>query len=201
MLIVFGSLPKEHAKNLSLFNNYYGIFSGLDIFSSNLSNEKVNFFLSSCGAHDSEQLNGSSSASTAVALMRPASWNEVENFDMGRNAKRATGYNDWKSREADRLLNSAHQYLPELTSTFNTITVSSPLTFRDELFYPRGAVYGVRHGNDQFQVESRTKIPGLFLSGQNILMPGLIGASLAAVITAGNIVGLEPLWREIVQCD
>ena len=200
MLIVFGSLPRERVESLSLFSNHYGISSGLDVFSAKLSTEKLNFFLSSCGAHDTEQLNGSPSDSTAVALMRPASWNEVEKFDRGSHAKRATGYNDWKSREAARLLSSAGQYLPELKDTFNTITISSPLTFRDELSYPRGAVYGVKHGNDQFQVESRTKIPGLFLSGQNILMPGLIGASLAAVITVGNIVGLEPLWREIVQC-
>ena len=201
MFIIFGTLNKDTVENKYLWNNYYAINPDLNILSPKEHPIHSNFFLSSCGGRDNDNTSSSNSQSKAVALMRPASWNEINKFDQGIKNKRSAGYNDWKSQEAERLLHSARQQLPELMTTFKNITISSPLTFRDELAYPQGSVYGVRHGNDQFQVQSRTKLPGLLLSGQNILMPGIMGASLSALISVGNIVGLKPLWQEVVKCN
>ena len=128
--------------------------------------------------------------------MRPASWQETSRFDRGRKI-RSGDYLDWKQKEADKIVCSVQRYWDGLLDNFRVINIASPLTFRDELDYVQGAVYGVEHGMDQFAVGARTKLPGLWLSGQSTLMPGIVGASLSAMITVGGLVGLESLWQEI----
>ena len=77
------------------------------------------------------------------------------------------------------------------------LTAGSPLTFKDELDSPEGGLYGVQHSIDQYVARARTKIRGLFLSGQGTLMTGVMGASLAGVVTVGEMTGTEKIWDKI----
>ena len=71
----------------------------------------------------------------------------------------------------------------------------SPLTFFDELAMPEGSAYGPQFCLGQYNPGARTKVEGLLLGGQGTLMPGVVGASLSGLIAAGEIEGLEPLWK------
>jgi all-trans-retinol 13,14-reductase len=195
MLLVFGSIDTNDVSPETIWNNYYQIPPALEFFNNIDYNSNSCFFLSCCGMRDSDHFSRGRQ-NRAVTLMRPAHWNEVSCFD-NENKKRSAGYKEWKKFAAQSLINDAAKIFPEIMHTFKEITTGSPLTFRDELNYPEGAVYGIQHSLDQFMIGARTHLPGLWLSGQNTLMPGILGASLSALVTVGSMSNLEQIWQEI----
>jgi all-trans-retinol 13,14-reductase len=46
-------------------------------------------------------------------------------------------------------------------------------------------------------ISHRTKIPNLYLTGQNLNLHGMLGVSLSSLITAGEFVGLKKLLKEV----
>ncbi len=88
----------------------------------------------------------------------------------------------------------------EQCGAIQPLATGTPLTFCDELSAPEGCTYGAMHCLDQFNPDIRTRLPGLYLSGQSTLMTGVVGASISALVAAGEITGLEPLWEEIKKC-
>ncbi|GAB4335632.1 MAG: C-3',4' desaturase CrtD [Desulfobulbaceae bacterium] len=195
MFLAFGAVERsEHDPRLD-WNNFYALPPGLDFPSDNEPVKDKWLFLSGCGLRDSA-LTPENDPGQAVILMRPASWRETQTFDRGRKL-RASGYREWKEGESRKLIEEAERLWNGLLKGFRLINAASPLTFRDELKYVRGAVYGVRHSTDQFAVGSRTRVAGLWLSGQSTLMCGILGASLSALITVGTMTDLESLWRKV----
>jgi all-trans-retinol 13,14-reductase len=45
-----------------------------------------------------------------------------------------------------------------------------------------------------------TKIKGLFLAGQSILLPGILGTMVSAFVTCGCMVGIDLIRKELRQC-
>ena len=198
MFMVFGAVSKNSLNDKLRWNNYYALPASFDIPQVHPKNPEDCFFLSGAGLRDTKYLK-KSNKNRAVTLIRPASWQESSRFDRGRK-KRTGDYLDWKQEEADKIVRSVNRYWDGLLDDFRVINTASPLTFRDELDYVHGAAYGVKHSMDQFAVGARTRLPGLWLSGQSTLMPGILGASLSALITVGGFVGLESIWQEITEC-
>lgn len=198
MFIVFGAV-KENSYNDALnWNNYYSLPAGLNIPAVHPANPEGCFFLSGCGLRDITYP-GKPDKEKAVILIRPASWQEASRFD-GGSGKRGRGYRAWKQKESEKLVTAVNSNWNGLLDNFRVICTGSSLTFRDELDYIQGSVYGVRHSLNQYAVGARTRLPGLWLSGQSTLMPGILGASLSALVTVGGITGLESLWQEVRKC-
>ena len=198
MFIVFGAVRDGQYNPQLHWNNYYALHKGLNIHGIESTRPEDCFFVSSCGLRDSND-DAQIGKNQGVILMRPAFWEESAAFDMGRK-KRTPEYHSWKEEEGKKLTASVNRKWDGLLDGFQIINTASPLTFRDELKYVRGSAYGVQHSTKQFAVGARTKLPGLWLSGQSTLMPGIMGAALSALITVGGMVGLESLWEEIRDC-
>ena len=68
-----------------------------------------------------------------------------------------------------------------LTGAFDglqIIDVYTPLTFRDWSASPAGSAYGVMRSTDQLMsaaLLNRTALKGLYLAGQSVLAPGILG--------------------------
>ncbi len=198
MFIVFGAIEEAKHNERLRWTNYYSLPASLKI-PTPCDRPEQCFFLSGCGYRDTEGA-GKNGKDRAVIIMRPANWEEAEPFDRGPR-KRAGAYSRWKKSEADRLVSAVQANWDGLLNGFRVINTASPLTFRDELSYVRGAVYGRQHTMNQFGVGARTKVSGLWLSGQSTLMTGVLGASLSALVTVGSMTGdLETLWREVREC-
>jgi all-trans-retinol 13,14-reductase len=45
-----------------------------------------------------------------------------------------------------------------------------------------------------------TKIPNLYLAGQAVTAPGILGTMMSAFLACGYIVGHETLRKELRQC-
>jgi len=90
--------------------------------------------------------------------------------------------------------------LPELRGSIEKVDSCSPLTYRDYLNSPEGSLYGVRKDVDDLAnttYATRTKIANLLMTGQNINLHGVLGVSITAVLTAGELMGLDQLVHQI----
>ena len=197
MFIVFGAVDDPGSLADLTWVNYYVIPDGLGILDVDPEYpEGTTLLMTAPGRRysDPAQIN----ASHGIILMRPASWDEVAPFSADTQGARSASYRKWKAQSADRLLEQAKKFLGY--SNIEPVAIGSPLTFRDRLGSPGGAVYGVGHSLGQINPGVRTRLPGLWLSGQGTLMTGIVGASLSGLMTAGEMEGLESLWEEIRQC-
>ena len=79
---------------------------------------------------------------------------------------------------------------------------SSPVT---NLFFngsESGSAYGIYHSIRNTGVRAlgpRTHLNNLLLTGQSCLFPGLMGAATSGLRTAGHIIGIKPILRELMQ--
>jgi all-trans-retinol 13,14-reductase len=138
--------------------------------------------------------------SRGIILLQPALWHEVERFTESSPRNRPDAYLAWKDELAAEMIAAARKHWGEIYGRIRPLAVGTPLTFRDELAAPEGAAYGAQHCLGQYNPAARTRLPGLWLSGQSTLMTGVVGAALAGLVSAGEILGLESIWNEVRRC-
>jgi len=113
---------------------------------------------------------------------------------------RGERYEDFKRQRIEEIIHETAQVIPGLKNAVQKADACTPLTFRDYLDTPDGSMYGLQK-DIRFMTESviatRTKIPNLFLTGQNVNLHGVLGVSITAVMTVGDLVGLEYLVGKI----
>ena len=102
---------------------------------------------------------------------------------------RDSAYYDWKERIADTILNKAMKSCSDLLGELEIIDVATPLTFRDYMNAPHGSLYGAKHRITDMPLLPRTRVKGLYLSGQATLATGVMGAMLSGFQSAAAITG------------
>ncbi len=200
MFVVFGELiDSDPLKTDLVWKNFYLVEKGLGILETEEGcPENGSLMMTAPGKRDTDSRK--SGADRGVILMRPASWKEVEVFENDPPGSRSPGYEDWKRRCEEALCEQVSRQWAGGKKFIRPLTSGSPMTFRDELLSPRGAVYGAQHCLDQVNPGARTRLPGLYLSGQSTLMTGVVGASLSALVTVGEMTDLERLWDKVRKC-
>jgi len=101
--------------------------------------------------------------------------------------RRPDAYEATKKRLAERLLNELYRHVPTASGAVTTWELSTPLSTLHFANVPHGEMYGLAHTPARFEsrdLRSRTPIRGLFLTGQDIGMCGVMGALSGAVVTA-----------------
>jgi len=137
----------------------------------------------------------------SVILLQLARWEDVASFKTSQPGSRPIQYQQYKEKMCKDIITLAQQRWGSQINGIRPLTAGTPLTLQDELSAPEGCAYGASHSLDQYTPDIRTRLPGLFLSGQSTLMTGVVGSSLAGFVSAGHILGLEPLWEELKQCN
>jgi len=77
----------------------------------------------------------------------------------------------------------------------------TPLTIRDWVASPNGSAYGIQRSTDQMlsaALLNRTTLKGLYLAGQNVMAPGILGTILGSLTTIKFIIGAAEFKRRIV---
>ena len=80
------------------------------------------------------------------------------------------------------------------------LDIFTPLTIRDWVNSPEGSAYGVMRSSEQLlsaALLNRTSLRGLFLAGQSVLAPGILGTMLGSFTTVQFVVGAERFRREV----
>jgi len=196
MFIVFGSLmPNTSVSDYFRWRNLYCISLNDAWVTDSSSNNSHESIMVTCPG-----LRDGGDHPKGGMLIRPASWNEASSFWAGPK-QRKQGYKEWKEEQVDKLCKKIGQFWPNLHNSFKVVTASSPLTFADELSAPQGTVYGVKHSSAQIAPTVRTKVAGLFLSGQSTMMTGVVGASLSAITTVGEMIGFDQIWPKLIEAS
>ncbi len=108
--------------------------------------------------------------------------------------KRGNTYNSYKEEIAERYLSALFRHRPQLEGRIKYYELSTPLSTEHFTNHPQGAIYGLAHTPARFlndYVRPRTEIPGLYLTGQDVVTVGVAGALISGAMTAASILG----WR------
>ena len=128
------------------------------------------------------------------------SWTASFRQDPQQRASRGSSYEDFKIEKAERLIEELEKKFPTIRSCIASYYTTTPLTYRDYLGTSDGSLYGIVKRYDapwQSMISVKTKISNLFLTGQNTNQHGILGTTIAAVKTCGELLGLDYLMKKI----
>lgn len=113
-------------------------------------------------------------------------------------------YNQMKKQTEDKLLEIIYEQYPQLQGKVSFIDSGTPLTNNFYIGTLNGEVYGLEHSVTRFTkckwfLKSKTPISGLYLSGQDILVDGVVGALMGGVLCAITINPFKVLYDLIAS--
>ena len=122
-----------------------------------------------------------------------ANWEWFAKWENERKKKRGKEYDELKMRIAERCWEQTLSYYPQLRNRRVYFEVGTPVTNKYYLGSAKGEIYGLDHSLSRFspeiiaQLRPCTKIPGLYLTGQDILTAGFTGALYSGLLTASTV--------------
>jgi ferredoxin-NADP reductase len=112
--------------------------------------------------------------------------------------REATDYLELKQRIIDRLLQRIDAYLPGFRDLVVFAELATPLTFTTFQQSSDGAFYGLACTPERLLsplTSATTPVPGLFLTGQDTVTPGIMGAAMGGMVAASAILPLPAVGR------
>lgn len=135
-----------------------------------------------------------------VCLLSPMYMAEVQAWEHTSIKHREEGYEQFKAQKAQELIAFAEQRFPDLSRYTEKIITTTPLSYRDYTGTPEGSAYGImKNYNNPLTtlIPTRTRIPNLFLTGQNLNVHGALGVTLTSMLTCAELLGTEYLAKKI----
>ena len=108
--------------------------------------------------------------------------------------KRGDDYEALKEDLSERMLEALYKQMPQLRGKVDYSEVSTPLSTSHFCRYKKGETYGLAHNKERFQqdwLKPKTAVPGLYLTGQDVISCGVVGALMAGMVTAMSVVGIR----------
>ena len=124
----------------------------------------------------------------------------MSQWESSRHGRRPAEYRQFKEQALERMQRQIEHAYPDLSGALHCIEGSTPLTLRDYCDSPSGGLYGVKHMVGQYNPQPTTRIPGLYLAGQAVVAPGLMGAMLSGFLACGTVLGHDLMRKELKGC-
>jgi all-trans-retinol 13,14-reductase len=144
------------------------------------------------------------SASTKYAsnamIMTYMHMDEVKKWEHTQERNRGLEYLEFKKERAESLLDLVERKFPGFRKCIKKYYTSTPLTYRDYTGTVDGSMYGIlKDSNDPIKtlISPRTKIPNLYLAGQNIILHGVLGVTIGSITTCSELLGMKYLVKSI----
>lgn len=128
-------------------------------------------------------------------------WTSTHNRT-GHEQHRGEEYEAFKAKKSEQLLLKVFERVPELKGNITAQKAATPLTWRDYTGTPAGSLYGILkdvNKPNETTIATRTKIPNLLLTGQNVNLHGVLGVSITAVATCAELLGIDHMLKRITQ--
>lgn len=199
---------KETAQQLGLPKTNFWIYPGndydaaLDRFLADKDAPFPVVYISFPSAKDPDYENRHPGTAT-IEIVAPAPFSWFEKWQGTTWGKRGEEYETFKAQLGERLMQHLYEKLPQLKGKVDYYEVSTPVSTEWFSGYQRGELYGLDHTAGRLSQEwlgPRTKIPGLWLTGQDVLTCGVTGAMMAGMLTTMAMVGMRkmtPLMKRI----
>lgn len=117
-------------------------------------------------------------------------WSSVAEFAAGGAATHADEWAALKERVETRLMGAFAEKFPALAPLVVHRELGTPLATASFTGHDKGAFYGVEATPRRLlsdALRARTPVPGLFLSGQDVMSPGIAGALSGGMLCAAAI--------------
>ncbi len=103
--------------------------------------------------------------------------------------ERGDGYMEFKERISKELLDTLYRHVPQIDGKVVYHELATPLSAEHFAGWPGGCLYGTAMNSDNLLrqgawLRPRTRVPGLFLSGQDAMSGGYVGALTGGVLAA-----------------
>ncbi len=134
------------------------------------------------------------------SIMTYMKYEEVKKWENSSIGNRGNAYKDFKIQKAEKLINELNKQFPNLKNSIENYYTSTPLTLKEYTGTKEGSMYGILHDCNnalKTRISPKTKIPNLFLSGQNVNIHGVLGTTVASVLTCTEMLGMEYLLKKI----
>ena len=138
-----------------------------------------------------------------IEIVAPAPYEWFEKWRDETWGKRGDDYEALKQHFGERLMETLYEKVPQVRGKVDYWEVSTPLSTNWFGGYQRGELYGLAQTGERLEqdwLRPKTKIPGLWLTGQDTLTCGVTGAMMAGLITTMSMVGpgrMGPLMKRI----
>ncbi len=109
-------------------------------------------------------------------------------------------YETLKRKETQRTVEMFVRHFPAQEGRFRVLDASTPSTYESYTGTVGGCAYGVKHGMNQMGLTTLTPLKGLYLAGQSIVAPGLLGTLISGLLAIANILGRQSVWDEVRKC-
>lgn len=142
----------------------------------------------------------------SIILMSYMKYEEVERWGNSFNTiprhveDRGEAYEEFKKIKAEKLLDMLEGQYPGVRGKIKSYYTSTPLSYRDYIGTSDGSMYGItKDYKDPLKtfISPKTKVPNLFLTGQNINIHGVLGVSVSSLVTCAEFCGLNYLVNKI----
>lgn len=185
-------------ENTNPYLNYnYYFYQNEDVWQSNSYNQSKfpqNYlFMHQCHKANPEF----AQSAELISYMR---YEEVKKWENTRVGNRGEDYKEFKEEKARKLLSKLEESFPGIKNNIEAFYTSSPLTYRDYTATQNGSMYGIMRDKNfptQTLISQRTKVPNLFMTGQNINSHGILGVTIGAMITCAEFLGMNEIIQEI----
>lgn len=135
-----------------------------------------------------------------LLFIAPLAWEQVAPWAGTPVDERPQAYLDLKQRLLDTAVSALEADHPTLRGRILSAEASTPLSTEHFTKSPQGATYGHLHSRDQmgrYRPSQRVRVKNMVLVGQGVFSPGVLGVSLSAYYGVGQLLGLEPLLKEL----
>lgn len=129
-----------------------------------------------------------------IEIVAPTTYEQFEPWRDTIWGKRGGDYEALKHRLTERLLEKLYEKQPQLRGKVDYVETSTPLSTAWFCRYGRGELYGLDHTPERFDqtwLKPKTAIGGLYLTGQDILTCGVVGAMIGGLVTTLAIQGVR----------
>lgn len=141
----------------------------------------------------------------SMTLLAYMKYDEVKQWEQTFNTvaeveDRGPEYEIFKIRKAEKLLDCVEEKFPGLRECIKTYYTATPLSYRDYVGNDDGSMYGIAKDYQnplKTFISPRTKIPNLYLTGQNLNLHGILGATMSGLVTCTAFLGNEDIIEKI----
>lgn len=128
-----------------------------------------------------------------LTILTSGEYKHWQNWEHTKTGRRGGDYVREKKNRAWCLIREAEDIFGPLHGA-KLLDAYTPLTTRDWVNSPQGSAYGVLRSSNQLleaSILNRTSVKGLFLAGQSVMAPGILGTILGSLGTVKLIIGPE----------
>jgi all-trans-retinol 13,14-reductase len=126
-------------------------------------------------------------------------YEDVSRWEDSKLNQRGEEYEAFKEEKSNKVIDMLEIIYPGIRKNIKSYVTATPLTFRDYTGTYRGAIYGIdrdyRYPNTSL-IFPKTKLPNLYITGQNLSLHGMLGVSMGALLTCAEFIHINELIEE-----